>query len=331
MKDMNAFMKDRPWYDKVSFVVAILAGICTVFSFFFQLGSSGNKFEDSQVNVVESADTIVNKDSIIGQNVTISDNTAISEKNIIKDNAAIGDNNIIGDNNTVVYQYEPQDTEEDNMEINEMLQELSLGMSEEYIKEMLGTPKFQLLDHQLDNEFYVLEENIIIRCIFEENHSMVGYIVTAKQADESIEFPDPTHNDKALKFGYNTISSSEYETYNDKPLANLGNGNAYNYYWQCYQLVQAKEASGFVIAILPYGFYEKDSYELMRLAGADEIMMSVYTENEIDVERKISEYKEELHPNTYGIIDIDYKEYIYPYIDDKAIYWEACVDKLMED
>lgn len=113
--------------------------------------------------------------------------------------------------------------------------------------------------------------------------------------------------------------------------ANLGNGEANSYYWQCYHLVQAEEASGFIVAILPYGFYEENSYKLMMLAGADEKMSSAYAGNDVDSDRVISEYKEQLHPNTYGIIDINYKEYIYPCVDEDETYWAACVKELMKD
>lgn len=329
-KKERRFMKDRPWYDKVSFGVAVFAGICTVFSFFYQIGLLGNEPVDRQVNIVQLADGIVNENSIISQKATVKDNTVMDENSIINENNTIGDYNIIGNYNTVINQYDSESREEQNIEINKILQELSLGMHEEYVKEMLGTPMYQLSDNQLMNEFYVLEENIIIRCIFEENHSMVGYIVTAKKADESIEFPDPMHNNMALEYGCSTIDSSESDTYKGEMTANLGNGDAYNYYWQCYHLVHVEEVNGFIVAILPYGFFEMDSCELMKLVGADEIMLSEYARVGIDVDKKISDYKRQLHPNTYGIIDIDYKEYIYPYIDDKAVYWESCVKKLLE-
>lgn len=324
------FMKGRPWYDKVSFGIAILAGICTVVSCFDQIGLLRNKSVDSQVNIAQLADAIINENSIISENMTVSGNAVMNENDIINENSTIGDNNIIGNYNTVINQYDAESREEQKIEINKILQELSLGLHEEYVKELLGTPMYQLSDNQLINEFYVLDEKIIIRCIFEENHSMVGYIVTAKKADESIEFPDPMHNNMVLKYGYSTIDSFESDTYKGEMTANLGNGDAYNYYWQCYHLVHTEEVNGFIVAILPYGFYEKYSCELMRLVGADEIMLSEYAKVGIDVDKMISDYKKQLHPNTYGVIDIDYKEYICPYIYDKAVYWESCVKKFLE-
>lgn len=321
-KSRITFMKDRPWYDKVSFWIAILAGISTILSLFFQIGSLGNESIDSQVN-------IINENHSTRENVTVSENTAIMKTDIINENSIRGDYNIIGNNNTVVNQYDIAAEQEHKMEINEMIQELSLGMSEEYVKEMLGIPVYRLEEHHLINEFYILENTVIIRCIFEEQGFLVGYIVTTKQADESIEFPDPMHNGKTLKYGYSTISDSESDTYRGEIMANLGNGDAYNYYWQCYHLVHVEEVSGFIVAILPYGFYEENTNELMKFAGADKIMLSAYSNIEVDLEDKISDYKKQLHPNTYGIIDIEYKESIYPYIDD--MYWESCIKRFMED
>lgn len=322
-KSRITFMKDRTWYDKVSFWIAIFAGISTMLSLFFQIRSLGNEPIDSQVNI------IVNENSGTIENVTVSENTAIRKTGVINENNIMGDYNIIGDYNTVVNQYDLESDKEHNMEINEMIQELSLGMSEEYVKEMLGIPVYRLEEQQLINEFYILEKTIIIRCIFEERGVLVGYIVTAKQADKSIEFPDPMHNGGVLKYGSSTINVSESDTYKGEMIANLGNGDAYNYYWQCYHLVHVEEVSGFIVAILPYGFYEENANELMKFAGADKVMLSAYSNIEVDLEDKILEYKEQLHPNTYGVIDIDYKESIYPYID--HMYWESCVKRLMED
>ena len=166
-------MKDRTWYDKVSFWIAIFAGISTMLSLFFQIRSLGNEPIDSQVNI------IVNENSGTIENVTVSENTAIRKTGIINENNIMGDYNIIGDYNTVVNQYDLESDKEHNMEINEMIQELSLGMSEEYVKEMLGIPVYRLEEQQLINEFYILEKTIIIRCVFEERGVLVGYIVTA--------------------------------------------------------------------------------------------------------------------------------------------------------
>ncbi len=339
-------MKDRSLFDKVSLGVAIVSAIFAGLSFFSQIGLLGGKSTDSQAGIEELADTIVAENSMTSEAVTVSDNTVIGEANtvnediaigensIIAENNTIGNNTIIGNHNTVLNQYDLETDEEHVMGVNEILSNLSLGMNEIYVKDMLGTPMYQLEQHGLNNEFYKFEENIIIRCIFKEEEEkgvLVGYMVTAKRADASVEFPDPMHKGETLKFGYSTISSSESDTYKGEMAANLGNGEANSYYWQCYHLVQAEEASGFIVAILPYGFYEENSYKLMMLAGADEKMSSAYAGNDVDLDRVISEYKEQLHPNTYGIIDINYKEYIYPCVDEDETYWAACVKELMKD
>ncbi len=339
-------MKDRPLFDKVSLWVAIVSAIFAGLSFFSQIGVLGSKSADSQAGIVKLEDTIVVENGIASEAATVSDNTVIGEANtvnedilieensIVAENNTIGNNTIIGNHNTVLNQYDLETDEEPVMGVNEILSNLSLGMNEVYVKDMLGTPVYQLEHHGLNNEFYKFEEDIIIRCIFKEEEEkgvLVGYMVTAKRADVSVGFQDPMHKGEMLKFGYSTISASESETYKGETAANLGNGDANSYYWQCYHLVQAEEASGFIAAILPYGFYEENSYKLMMLAGADEKMSSAYAGNDVDLDRVISEYKEQLHPNTYGIIDINYKEYIYPCVGEDETYWSACVKELRKD
>lgn len=51
-KSRITFMKDRTWYDKVSFWIAIFAGISTMLSLFFQIRSLGNEPIDLLMRIV---------------------------------------------------------------------------------------------------------------------------------------------------------------------------------------------------------------------------------------------------------------------------------------
>ena len=166
-------MKDRPLFDKVSLGIAIVSAIFAGLSFFSQIGLLGGKSTDSQAGIEELADTIVAENSMTSEAVTVSDNTVIGEANtvnediaigensIIAENNTIGNNTIIGNHNTVLNQYDLETDEEHVMGVNEILSNLSLGMNEIYVKDILGTPMYQLEQHGLNNEFYKFEEILL--------------------------------------------------------------------------------------------------------------------------------------------------------------------------
>lgn len=105
-------------------------------------------------------------------------------------------------------------------------------MNKYYVDELIGTPKYELMDEDLINAFYSLDdEDVIIRCIFEESNLLVGYIVTVKEIDKGIRFPNPINNDEMFEYGNVTIKTVGYAGLPSNLLeGNLGNDIAYNYY-----------------------------------------------------------------------------------------------------
>lgn len=220
--------------------------------------------------------------------------------------------------------------------VNEIIEKLSLSMNKKYIEELLGTPIYTFTENGLINNFYVLKsENVVIRCIFKEDESMAGYLVTVNKIteknDEAIQFSNPMNGGMELKYGYSTIDEIESEDYKGKIIANYGNGGEYNYYWQYYQVLYKN--CGFIVAILPYGFYENSTDMLMELVDAqvnnNKKKLMAYEADGGHVDEAISIFKKYVHPNTYGIINMDYAEYINPCIEDDS--WKECVEDLLKN
>lgn len=206
-------------------------------------------------------------------------------------------------------------------------------MNKYYVDELIGIPKYELEDEDLLNAFYILDaDNVIIRCVFEKNNILIGYIVTLKEIGKGIMFPDPINNDAILEYGNFTIDDVGYKGITDDLIeGNLGNESAYNYYWECHYLSRVGNFDGFVVAILPYGFLETDADSLMILVGFGK-EHNIFGED-IDINKEIAKYRKILHPNTLGIINADYSNRIHPYIKDEDMmtYWSACVNDFMEN
>lgn len=337
-KILNKTMRER---------LEAAAAICAILTFIIGLGS-GERETARNINLIEQTGIRVIENSIVdyicitgGRNVI---EQAVTIVNIEGDNNVIDNDNvsgnIIGDYAHVTINNFFGDNQVQNAKANEIIKSLYLGMTKEYIKELMGVPLYELTDSGLSNLFYLIEDDtVIIRCIFSEDDGMVGYLVTVRKIvdapDKAIEFFNPMQGNAPLRFGYSTIEHTETEGEDAEITANLGNGGEYNYYWQCYHLLYTKGFDGFIVAILPYGFYENEADMLMKLVGADDKMLSALKVQEeelqkADVDEVIANYKKKVHPNTYGIIDMNYKEDICPYIKN-ALYWESCVEKFMEE
>lgn len=207
---------------------------------------------------------------------------------------------------------------------NKLIDSLNLGESKEYINSILGIPRFEFIDNNLLNSYYSLE-HIIVRCVYNEYDSMVGYFVTDKRGNAKIKFKDPLNEDNVYIFGKDTFNSSIPKY--DKLLANMGNGGgalARMYYWEYTYMSGVGDFKGFIVAIMPYGFIENESINFTLYSSLLE-----YGEEFIDYEK----YRKQLHPNTYGIIESSYKEQIYPYIENSedSFLWIECVNNLRKD
>ena len=227
-----------------------------------------------------------------------------------------------------------KEQEEREIDVNTVIKKLHLGMNRNFVSELIGTPEYCFYEEELSNMFYVMEtDKIIIRCIFTSEDLMAGYIVTAQSEDGRIEFPDPKYDNRVLKYGSSTFKYAEYDKPDDKPDAGMGNDVAYNHHWQCYPLLDKEGYSGCIATILPYGFYEAESDALMGAAWAKKESLSALNGIGFDVEKEISKCKEILHPNTYGIIDMNYKDKINPCIENEkdVSHWQIFVKNVSED
>lgn len=255
--------------------------------------------------------------------------------NIVNSNINNTVNNTVNNTYNTVNNGDNKDEFKESAHANDIIKSLYLGMTKYYVDELIGTPKYELLDEDLINAFYSLDdENVIIRCIFEEGDLLVGYIVTVREIDKGIKFPDPMYKDEMLEYGNVTIETVGYKGISDDLIeGNLGNDIAYDYYWECHYLSHIGNFNGFIVAILPYGFWEDDSYYIMELVGFSEAELNNMFGEDVDIDKEISKCKEILHPNTFGIINPDYCDRIHPYIKniDMMTYWSACVNDFMEN
>lgn len=190
--------------------------------------------------------------------------------------------------------------------------------------------------NSLKNVFYVFkDEGIVIWCIFTEEDSMVGYLVTTKEMTSEqakmIEFPSPIDKEKPLRFGTQSIYDIESDeriiTDKNQASANLGNGGAYSYYWRYINVLYAKK--GLIIAILPYGFQADDANTLMKLVGADEKMRKATKLNKDEQNEIIARFKNSSYPNTFGITTERYEKSILSYINSSL--WEEQFDELWDE
>lgn len=203
---------------------------------------------------------------------------------------------------------------------NNIIKSLCIGEDKGYIEDLLGKARFEFYDNELENSFYPLI-HVIIRCIYNEDESLVAYFVTAKTPNTNIQFYGLSYSGEAIKFGYATFYPEGY------PYAvidgNLGLGSVTyinTYYWE-YSVLPGSHKC-FVAAILPYGFLEKDSADLMLCA------MDGSTESE-----KLFNYRKNLHPNTFGVMDAQYDSIIKPFMpnEDDYMLWIEGMTSLLEN
>lgn len=205
---------------------------------------------------------------------------------------------------------------------NSVIENLYLGESKKYIEELLGIPRFEFLDTELSNVFYSLDL-AVIRCVFDKNDLLIGYFVTSKYANSKIEIKDPFANGEMIVFGENTFEPDVYQEAVIDGYVGMGGSAAINtYYWEYNYMYGVGLYRGYVAAIFPYGFIEKDSYSLMTAA----ILQSIDSQ-------EIYDYRNTLHPNTIGIMDSNYEGIIKPYMpnDGDYVLWIECMMKLIND
>ena len=325
---VNAIIYIRKEGGEKSAIYAALAALTgIVFSLLVYI--SGLKSSLSFNNAMHACIESINK-NILNNIDEINNNSTIAVR------AGNGGTNIEIDKfNKTFPQNLVSDEYKEQEEVNDIIEKLSLSMNKKYIDELLGTPIYTLNENGLTNNFYVLKsKNVVIRCIFKDD-SMVGYLVTVNKitvkSDATIKFSNPMNDDMILQYGYDTIDDIELEEYKGKIIANYGNGGEYNYYWQYYQVLH--KSCGFIVAILPYGFYESSTDALMELVDAkvnnNKRMLSAFEADGGVVEDAISTFKKYVHPNTYGIINMDYAEFINPCI--IADSWKECVENLLDN
>lgn len=205
---------------------------------------------------------------------------------------------------------------------NEIIDNLCLGESKEYIEHILGIPRFEFSDVELTNSFYSLE-HVVLRFVFDKNELLVGYFVTAKFEDSKIKISAPLSNGEIIIFGENTFAPELYpEAVIDGCVGMLGNAAINTYYWEYNYMYGVGLYKTYVAAIFPYGFTEPDSYSLMNAASMKSVESS-----------EIFNYRNTLHPNTIGMIDSNYVDIIKPYMQnsENTILWIECMMKLIED
>lgn len=204
---------------------------------------------------------------------------------------------------------------------NNTIDKLYLGENKEYVGSILGIPQFEFIDEGLSNSFYPMEQ-VVIRCVFDDE-LLVGYFVTAKNADSRIKIRNPYIYSEVIRFGNNTFDPEEYpDAVIDGYVAMGANATINTYYWEYSYLYGTGLHKSYVAAILPYGFTEKDSYNLMTAAHSESIES-----------QEIADYRKNLHPNTIGMMDSHYKDIIKPYMpnDENYILWMESMMKLIGD
>lgn len=193
-----------------------------------------------------------------------------------------------------------------NHEEDKLLSNINIGVSNEYMNYNLGVPIIEFAEeNELRNCFYKLN-TVTIRGVFDEN-KLIAYFITITDKNRELflsEFVPFYNNEKLGTFSFSQIDNSEEPDYID---GNVSANLVYSYYYETYYNGNPGEYNYYCYAILPYGFIDKDSGDL--LFDSSEYFINSVKSPSIE----LFKYERILaRPNSIGIIDVNYIDKINP-------------------
>lgn len=195
-------------------------------------------------------------------------------------------------------------------EEDKIINDISLGVSNEYLNYTIGVPKIEFVDkYGYNNCFYKLD-TVTVRGIL-DNNVLVSYFITITDNKRKISISEivPLCNDEKLgKVKFSQIQIGENINYPDYVDGNVSANLVYEYYYETYYYGNSGQYNYYCYAILPYGYIHKDSGNLL-------FNFSEYYLKNDEKERDITLFKDErmlARPNTIGVINKDYIEEINP-------------------
>lgn len=179
---------------------------------------------------------------------------------------------------------------------------LTIGLSEEYVNSLFGIPKSTLYDGSIKNNFYQMKDSILRVC-FDSEYTTIAYFITVTKSNRTINL-SPYYQDTNIELGKST-----FDDINMQPIkidANVaGSGDDYNYYAEWFYMGNPGSYNTYIYSINSYGI----SNELdIKLVG--EAYFNFFLKNgEVKLEN-IQQYRYEAKPNTFGVIALGYQDKI---------------------
>lgn len=179
---------------------------------------------------------------------------------------------------------------------------LTIGLSEEYVNSLFGIPKSTLYDGSIKNNFYKMKDSILRVC-FDSKDTSIAYFITVTKSNRTISI-SLYYQDINIKLGKSTFD--DIDMLPIKIDANVaGSGDEYNYYAEWFYMGNPGGYNTYIYSINSYGI----SNELdTKLTG--DAYFNYYLENgKVELEN-IKQYRYEAKPNTFGVIAFGYEDLI---------------------
>lgn len=184
---------------------------------------------------------------------------------------------------------------------NSYYENLTIGLSEEYVNYLFGVPKFNLYDGSIKNNFYQMKDSILRVC-FDSTNTSIAYFITVTNSDRTISLSS-YYQDINIKLGESTFDNIGMEPIKiDVNVA--GSGDAYNYYSEWFYIGSPGNYNTYVYSLNSYGIFNEVDINL--IIEANHYFLE---SNQVELEN-IQQYRYEAKPNTFGVIALGYEDLI---------------------
>lgn len=179
---------------------------------------------------------------------------------------------------------------------------LTIGLSEDYINSLFGIPKFTLYDGSIKNNFYQMKDSILRVCLDSED-TTIAYFITVTKSGRAISL-SPYYQDKNIKLG--EVTFADINILPIKIDANVAaSGDEYNYYAEWFYIGNPGSYNTYIYSINSNGIC--NDYDI-KLTG--EAYFNYYLKNgKVELEN-IQQHRYQAKPNTFGVIALGYKDKI---------------------
>lgn len=199
------------------------------------------------------------------------------------------------------------------------LSKVHLGLSEQYIESILGTPMVRQYDNMSETEIaYYKLDNSVTWCAYDKDDKVVAYVITTNTRRNMYLADADSYLEKPIYLG--KFSYCDFSDDVQQPLVNNANNYDFSYYYEIYKSSwdDANEHY-YLVGTYQDRFNDTDFAEIM------DTIVSYQIGDVSDAE--LDQMRSKLCPNTFGMIVKGYHDQlgIIPFNFDrtysKALYW----------